>query len=133
MFKLFNNNKHYPVLISFCLIIIGLIVWKLPATDLAKILTLVINNFAAEKGGLIFWLLTTNIGWFYISRRVKKNYEKEIERLSKIRSELMHSNKLLEQGKTPIINHRSSNDECDEQYILPSNGDEEDVKQEKKG
>lgn len=45
---------------------------------------------------------------------MQKTYKEEIDRLTKVRSELMHG------IENKIEEHRSINDDCKESYILPA-------------
>lgn len=118
IFELINSHKIYPAFGLFILSILGLIVWRLPDTELAEIVKLLINEFIVNKGGLIGLLVLTNLGWAYLLKRMNGIYSKEIDRLAKIRSELMHNS-----SSQKIEQHRSSKEECDEHYILPNGQD----------
>lgn len=52
---------------------------------------------------------------------MNKIYLAEIDRLAKIRSKLMHDS-----SSKKIDKHRSSNEECDEHYIIPNGKDLDD-------
>lgn len=112
---LINNNKIYPVFGLLFLSLIGLIVWRLPDTELAEVLKLLINEFVVDKGGLIAVIVITNLGWAYLLKRMTGIYKREIDRLSAIRSELMHNS-----DRKNIDKHRSTNGDCKESYIVPS-------------
>jgi hypothetical protein len=121
IFELINTHKVYPAFGLFILSILGLIVWRLPDTELAEIVKLLINEFVVSKGGLIGLLALTNLGWAYLLKRMNRIYSEEIDRLAKIRSELMHN------GSSKIIeSHRSSKEDCNEHYIIPNEKDLED-------
>lgn len=91
VFDLINSNKIYPVFGLLFLLLIGLIVWRLPDTELAEILKLLINEFIVGKGGLIAIIVVTNLGWVYVLKKMTDIYKCEIDRLSAIRSDLMHN------------------------------------------
>ncbi|WP_179953478.1 hypothetical protein [Desulfobotulus mexicanus] len=112
--NLINNNKILPLSGLVVLLIMASIIWRLPETELAEIIRLLINEFITGKGGLIFLLVATNAGWFYLLKRSREIDQREIDRLSAIRSELMHKDQ-----KTTIKKHRSTNGACEESYILP--------------
>jgi len=110
--NLINTNRIYPLFGVLILFLIGLIVWKLPESDLGNILTVLVNEFVVDKGGMIAIILISNILWWYIFNRMRSLYKDEIDRLANIRSHLMHDNDKIE-------DHRSTNDECKETHILP--------------
>lgn len=114
IFNLINNNKIYPVFGLLLLSLLGLIVWRLPGTELAEIVRLLINEFIVSKGGLIAITIITNVGWAYILRRKTGVYQREIDRLAKTRSELLHN-----PDRQCIKTHRSTDGECQESYIVP--------------
>jgi len=116
-FKLFNNNKIYPVFGFLLIGLVGLIIWRLPEKELASAILIILNEFVVNKGGLIVLLLASNFGWIYLLGSQRKMYLSEIDRLTKIRSELMHI-KGNGQG-THIEAHRSSSDDCEESYVIP--------------
>lgn len=118
IFQLVNNNKIYPTLALCLLSLIGLVVWRLPESDLAEISKMLINEIVVGKGGLIAFLVLTNAGWIYLTKRLRELYLGEIDRLSEMRKNLLHTNEQRD-GKV-IGNHRSSDDECKASYILPS-------------
>lgn len=118
IFELINSHKVYPAFGLLILSIFGLIVWRLPTTELAEIVKILINEFVVNKGGLIGLLVLTNLGWAYLLKRMNKIYSAEIDRLAKIRSKLMHDS-----SSKKIDKHRSSNEECDEHYIIPNGKD----------
>ena len=113
VFNLINSNKIYPVFGLLFLLLIGLIVWRLPDTELAEILKLLINEFVVDKGGLIVLIVVTNLGWAFLLKKMANMYKREIARLSAIRSELMHNS-----NRKNIGEHRSTNSNCKESYIV---------------
>ncbi len=116
-FKLFNNNKIYPVFGLLLVGLAGLIIWRLPESELASVVHIILNEFVVNKGGLIALLLASNFGWVYLLGRQRKMYVAEIDRLAKIRSELMH---VKDNGQgVHIESHRSSDDDCEELYVIP--------------
>lgn len=117
--NLINNNKIYPAFGLFILSIICLIIWRLPETDLADIIKLLINEVIVGKSGLIFIIIFTNFGWVYVFNRMKVIYGHEIDRLASLRSELMHRPE-----RNNIEEHRSTNGDCEESYMVPSKKEE---------
>lgn len=116
IFGLFNTGRAFPAFGLLLLAITGLIVWRLPESDIAH----VIESFFAllqSTTALVFGLLVlTNIVWFVLSRKQKRIYENEINRLSNIRSDLFH----LGHDQVLIKNHRTSTGSQAESYILPN-------------
>jgi len=110
IFNLINNNKIYPTLAMMLMAILGVIVWRLPETGLAEI----IKSLIDQKGLLIFLLIVTNMGWYKLYKTMKTLYQDEINRLADIRKKLMHGT------ENTIENHRSTQDDCKESYILPA-------------
>lgn len=108
---LINNNKVYPAFGLLLLGIVGLVANRLPPDDLAEITKLLIKDGSLL---LLAALVASNLGWAYLLKRTRETYLKEIDRLASVRSELMHKD-------GSIKNHRSSNDDCDESYLLPDN------------
>lgn len=120
IFNLINNNKIYPAFGLMLLFLMGLTVWQLPGTELAEIVKLLINEFIISRGGLIAIIIITNLGWAYLLKRMTGIYQREIDRLAAIRSELMH-----EPDRKKIKAHRSTNGECEESYIVPDTDETE--------
>ncbi len=118
IFNLFNTNKIYPAFGLLLIYIMGLIVWRLPNEDLADIIKILVNEFIVNKGSLIAIIIITNFGWAYLLKRTTKLYQNEIDRLSNIRSKLLHKSE-----DKSIIKHRSSEEDCKESYIIPDAND----------
>ncbi len=110
---LLNSNKAYPAFALVLLVIIGIISWRLPESDLGWILKRIIENATTSSGTLIGFLVLTNIGWYFVVRQLKRVYQAEIARLINVRQALMH-------GKVSIQNHRSSSGEQQPTMILPA-------------
>jgi len=117
-FNLINNKQIYPAMGFIILTIMGLIVWRLPDNELAEIVKLLINEFIVGKGTLIALIVITNLGWVYLLKRTTNVYQREIDRLAAIRSDLMHN-----PNRKNIENHRSTNGDCEESYIVPDTPD----------
>lgn len=115
IFNLINNNKIYPAFGLFLLSVFSLIIWRLPSSDLAEIIKILVNEVFVGKGSLILIIVFTNLGWAYILKRIRGVYQDEIDRLSSIRKELLHNG-----SESPLIQkHRSTNEECKESYMIP--------------
>jgi len=118
-FNLINTNRIYPLFGVLGLFLTALVVWKLPSSDLGIILTTIVNEFIVNKGGLIAIIVVTNLAWMYIFNRMREIYTSEIDRLSGVRSSLMHNNDSENEQATNIGSHRSTNNNCKETHILP--------------
>lgn len=114
--ELVNNNKIYPAFGLLLLIIATIIVVRIPQSDLAEVIKTGLTALSLTTPGLLFALIFSNLGWFYLLRRMKSIYGDEIDRLAAQRKVLMHG------PSTKIQNHRSSEGECSESYLIP-NGD----------
>ena len=115
LFNLINNNKIYPAFGLFLLGIFSLIVWRLPGSELAEILKILINEVLVGKGSLIVIIVVTNVGWAYMLKRIREVYQNEIDRLANVRKELLHHG-----SESPLIKeHRSTNGDCKESYLIP--------------
>ncbi len=114
IFNLINTNKVYPAILLILVLILGLIVWRLPGSELSEIIKLIINEVLVGKGTLFGVIISSNIVWYYLYQKMQKTYKEEIDRLTKVRSELMHG------IENKIEEHRSINDDCKESYILPA-------------
>lgn len=114
IFDLINSRQVYPAFGLVLLSIVGIVVWRLPESDLAEITKLVVGEIFGGTGGLLALLVVTNAGWAYLTKRLHSMYTHEIERLANIRKELMHG----PIGK--IATHRSSDDDCEKSFMMPA-------------
>jgi hypothetical protein len=114
IFNLINSGKIFPAF-GLLLILIGLlIVWRAPPSGI----TIIINDaYKFLYGGyflVLILLVVSNVFWFILNKKQRELYDKEILRLSSIRSDLLHK------GNPPILEtHRSSDGEQLENYLLP--------------
>ncbi len=119
IFGLLNTGRIFPAFGLLLLVIFGLIVWRLPDTDLA----FVIGDFfdvLRSSTALAFGLFaSSNVVWLVLFRKQKRIYENEINRLSDIRRDLFH----LGNDQVLIEKHRTSNGSHVESYILPDSND----------
>lgn len=115
IFGLLNTGRIIPAFGILILCIVGLAVWRLPESDLAKV-SIAFFDYLSSSAGIAYTLLfSTNVGWLWLLKRQKQIYEKEMDRLADMRSKLFH----LGADQVLIKNHRSSNGEQREGYILP--------------
>ena len=113
IFELFNNGNVYLGFLLLIILLMGLIIFKLPGSDLAELIR---EFFSAVRtqGFSYAMLFITNGIWILLFLRSQSIFQGEINRLTKLRSELMHKN-----DRIPIEEHRSSEDDQEEGYILP--------------
>lgn len=102
-FGLINTNKIFPVFILLLFAIIGLIIWRLPGSELADLLRALINKDIVNEVGLVFALVATNLAWVFIVTVLTLTYQREINRLSEERKKLFH-----QPDRSSIEEHRSS-------------------------
>jgi hypothetical protein len=121
--NLLNTNKIYPAFGLIFMSLAALIVWRIPETELAAILLIIVNEIIVSKSGIIVLFIVANVGWMYYLNRMEKMYEKEITRISTVRSNLMHK-----PGRVTIDEHRSSEGEVEESYLLSSTDETKGVK-----
>jgi len=125
-FQLINNNKIYPLVLLIFTLVVALVVWKIPDTELANIVQLLLEKqLSGINATLAILLFFTNIMWIYLLKRLRSIYTDEIDRLASQRSKLFHGDSDdggsgSAGGKPAIEKHRSSADKCGEKYILPS-------------
>jgi hypothetical protein len=115
IFGLVNSGRVFPAFGLLLLAIMGLIVWRLPESDLGHVVERFFDFLGSSVFFVIILLVLTNVLWLILFRKQKRIYENEINRLSDIRKDLFHlgSNQVL------ISNHRSSTGSQVETYILP--------------
>lgn len=118
-FGLVNTGRIFPAFGLLLLAIMGLIVWRLPETDLAHVIESFFDVLRSSVALAIGLLVITNIVWFILFMKQKRIYENEINRLSDIRSELFH----LGSDQVLIKNHRTSTGSQVESYIVANPGD----------
>lgn len=80
------NKGQLPVLAVFMLI--GLLIWKLPETEVLKLWGVLIDKLS--NGELLSYPLLgfVTLGWFYHSRRQRRHFLAEYERIATEKSEL---------------------------------------------
>lgn len=120
IFGLLNTGRVFPAFGLLLLGIMGLVVWKLPESDLAHVVDGFFNVLRSSFALAFSLLVLSNIVWFILFMKQKRIYENEINRLSDIRSDLFH----LGGNQVLIKNHRTSNGSPPESYILPSHNDD---------
>lgn len=124
-FKIINTGKIYPLVALLLLVIIMIVVFRAPEEALGQALLIFMNKVVVTYGGLITLLALSNALWRFLWVKQRDNYEKEIKRLTDERRDLMHN-----PDRKIIKNHRSTEDDCKETFIMPSlkqgSGDESD-------
>lgn len=115
VFSLINNNRIIPAFAFVVLAIVGVVVWRIPESDLGIIAKQLISALGSSFGFLISALIFSNICWLLLTKKLTKVYKDEIQRLSDIRADLIHK----KGDYTQIEMHRSSND-AKESIIIPS-------------
>ena len=98
------------------LMLMAFVAWLLPASELASLTYEFFDVLRSSFGFSIACLIVSNAGWIYLNRRQREIYSREIDRLSEIRSRLIHGKfeaKVLEE-------HSSSVGHQQESYIVPS-------------
>lgn len=109
LLQLANSNRIYPFFMMIIVVISALIIIKLPGAELAQILNRLLDVLTGSKGLLWGWLISTNLMWFVLLRKLRSIYLAEIERLAQVRNELLVSNGGSD-DKLLISKHRSSED-----------------------
>lgn len=113
VFNLINNNKIYPAFGLLLLGIAAIVVFRLPDTELAPLVKLLIESLTFTSKGLLGLLVVTNAGWAVIIVQSRNIYKAEISRLAAIRHELITGNP----GR--VVEHQSSDHATNEAYIFP--------------
>lgn len=126
-FGLLNNGRIFVAGGLAIILLMGLVIWRLPDTDLADLSRQFLGALIT-KGFYISFLILSNVTWFWLLLRQRSIFQFEINRLSKIRSNLMHNEK-----KILIENHRSSDGVQKEGYLLPKSINEPNIKKQPKG
>ncbi|MDY6449926.1 hypothetical protein [Acinetobacter faecalis] len=116
IFSLLNTGKIFPVVLLAFLIMIGLVIWKYPDEQLPSLVSGVLSNVGSNWVIVFALLIITNLAWCVLFFAYKSMFEKEITRLSEIRSQLMHGGGDLKK----ISAHRSSDGPQQEGYIFPN-------------
>ena len=117
VFSLLNSGKVFPAFGLLLLLIMGLVVWRLPDTELAGLVREFFALLRSSFGFAMSALVATNLGWLWLLRRQKEIYQGEIDRLSDLRSKLLlgeNSNDF-----TPLKELHTSNGAQRESYVLP--------------
>jgi len=113
IFGLLNTGNIFPLLFLTVLVCMGLIVWRLPESELAPL----IRDLIAWMGSAtaLAWavVIVSNLAWFHVHRARKELDRAEIARLTEQRSQLMHGENLK-----LIKVHRTSDGEHAETYLM---------------
>ncbi len=92
----------------------ALVLYRIPDSDLAGVIDGFFSFLQSSTALAYFLFFASNVGWLRLHKRQERLYQAEIERLAAIRKELMHG-----ESKTLIQQHRSSDGEQSEGYLLP--------------
>lgn len=117
LFGLLNTGRVFPAFGLLLVMIIGLVMWRLPDSELAPLIRDLIAWLGGSSGFPWVLVIVTNLFWVILCAEQRMLYRQEIKRLAALRSELMHGDHL-----TLIKKHRSSDGEQDESYFLPTLG-----------
>jgi hypothetical protein len=127
VFSLINNGKIYPAFCLLILMLMGMVLWRVPESELGSIITLFLKSVVGTAGIAWIFFFSSNFGWSWLLIRQRRLYQNEIDRLSHIRKELLHGRAIIERpgelDKPIISKHRSSDGEQTEGYILPDQPD----------
>ncbi|MBU0917934.1 MAG: hypothetical protein KKD97_16450 [Gammaproteobacteria bacterium] len=116
VFSLLNSGKVFPAFGLLLLSIAGMVLWRMPESELAGIVRDLFAVIRSSTGVLMACLLASNIGWLWLLRRTKRIYQDEIDRLSEVRKQLM-----LGQDKSKFLTaHSTSNGRQKESYMIPA-------------
>lgn len=116
IFGLINSGRIYPAFGLLLLSLSGLVIWRLPEADLARVTIAFLDVLAGSTGLAYVLFAASNIAWYLLFQKQKRIYDKEIDRLAAIRKDLFH----LGVNQVLIENHRSSDGEQKESYIIPA-------------
>ena len=125
VFDLVENGKLYPAVVMVAMLLVGFIAYLAPEASIG----LLVDRYSEWVfSSTAFWALmfvSSNIVWIYLLRLMRSNYQAELERVGRVRSELLHN-----PDRTPIIQHRSTEEPGNEVYLDPnvSSDDNGDVK-----
>lgn len=114
VFSLLNTGKVYPAFGLLIIAIMGIAAWRLPPDQLATVIYDFLVTVRSSFGIVLVLFFITNAAWLWLFARQKSLYEKEIERLAKIRHDLVHNKELI-----MIENHRSSDEVTGKTHIFP--------------
>ncbi len=117
VFSLLNSGKVFPAFGLLLLVIMGIVVWRLPETELAGLVREFFALLRSSFGFAMSALVATNFGWLWLLRRQKEIYQGEIDRLSDLRSKLLLGENSSE--FTPLKELHTSNGAQRESYVLP--------------
>lgn len=115
IFGLLNSGRIYPAFGLLILVMMMLVVWRLPESELAGLVREFFGVLRSSFGFSISLFVASNVMWSWLFKRQKRIYENEIDRLVDFRKQLLHK----ETAIISIKNHRSSDDEQTESYIFP--------------
>lgn len=114
LFDLLENGMIYPALVIVLVGFMAFVAFLAPEESIG----LAVNRFTewlfSSTGAWAVLFTVSNIAWVYLYRRMKKNYKDELDRVGRVRSELLHN-----PARMPIKNHRSTEEPGNEVYLEP--------------
>lgn len=114
IFQLFNNGVIFPIFGLVLVFSFLLIVYKIPNSEVAGLIKFLVEKYlTGNSAAYLMMLILTNIGWPVVFIMMRNVYKGEIDRLTNVRSELMH----LEERRK-INDHRSSKGDVVEKYVF---------------
>ena len=114
-FALLNTGRIFPALLVLLALLMLLFGVRMPTEELAPLSNHLLDALSGWTGVFFLLLVVTNCGWMLVFHERDKLHQQEIKRLTDIRSQLMHGGDM-----TLIKEHRSSDGEQQEGYLLPS-------------
>ena len=111
---LINKGAIFTLVMLLFSSFILITAWRVPPEDLSafwRFIGLISKTHWAISAIL---LIASNVGWWVFYKNSKRNYEKEIDRLTKLRQALMHGHK----NAVFIVEHTSSDDASDKITML---------------
>lgn len=115
LFGLFNTGRIFPAFGVLLFMIMALVLYRIPESDLAGVIEGFFSFLQSSTAMAYFLFFASNVGWLRLHKRQERLYQAEIDRMAAIRKELMHGG----ESKTLIQQHRSSDGEQSEGYLLP--------------
>lgn len=115
LFGLFNTGRIFPAFGVLLFMIMALVLYRIPDSDLAGVIEGFFSFLQSSTALAYFLFFASNVGWLRLHKRQERLYQAEIDRMAAIRKELMHGG----ESKTLIQQHRSSDGEQSEGYLLP--------------
>lgn len=116
LFGLINTGRIIIVVFLVFVVLLAIVLLRTPPNVLPGLVRDLIDAVRSSTGVAYTLLLASNFGWLYLLKLQRRLYQDEIDRMAAIRKQLMHG-----EASVLIKQHRSSDGEQREGYILPSN------------